>query len=131
MYEFKHNGGYTPPKGEFFYRGVERFAVHRYGECPKFLTIVRHADLEEDTPLHCVLTKSKEAVDLHVPKQDFLLKNDEDGLRFAIIKVKQKPDDDVLYWLVVRLFDRKGILVPYEVLDQSGEFALQHEAERA
>ena len=48
-------------------RDLEKWAVEKFKQCPKHITIIRHADREDDSQFHCVpmLTKDVSMVQRH------------------------------------------------------------------
>jgi hypothetical protein len=109
-------------------RDLEKFAIEKYSECPKYVTIIRHADLQDDSEFHCVLFNSLIGPilpgrsrslqrDFLVPGQDIILAHDMLYGLFSITRVLDQ-DLDVGYWLIVSVHSRMGFLIPLEKLPQ-------------
>jgi len=108
-------------------RELESLALERYKECPKFVTIVRHADREDDSLFHCV--PSKEFVgplfpggktykrNFIVPGQDVVMVMDIKFGLFTILKVLE-TDDGPTYWLISSEQSRMGFIIGYSQLPE-------------
>lgn len=104
-------------RGEFAARRLALFAVREFAECPKFVTIARHTNLSETTPVACHLADRRGIIQFQVPKQQFNFFRSRQGLKFTATKVL---NDGVSYWLVVCEETRRGFLLPRQVLDTNG-----------
>ena len=104
----------------FLVRRLEAFAVQRFSECPKYVTIIRHADLIDDSEFHCVpslpfvgpLQQGKTLYERNftVPGQRVIhIKDKEFGL-FTMLKVLEKENDSVL-WLISSVVSRMGFTI--------------------
>ena len=121
MYEFKHypSGVEIPTVSTpFDFVALQALALFRFVECPKFLTLARHTNLEEVTPLHCIAAITKQQIDLQVPRQGLLCKFDTEGLRFTVLRVVTENKHPC--WLVVCEQRRQGFLLSSHVLNKFG-----------
>ncbi len=111
MHEFKHVASTTGlPRGDFDHVKMKKKALIHFRECPKVLTLARHTDLEEDTPVHCQRNDGV-IIDYRVPRQNLQFLISKEGLRFSVVCVISSRLSR--YWLVVCENYRKGFLVPY------------------
>lgn len=104
--------------GDFDPFRLERVACGRFIECPKLITLARHTDLEETTPIHCYMLRTKKKVNFKVPKQQHVERYSGQGLRFIFVHVVS--ENGLPYWLVVCEANRYGFLVPGHVLNRFG-----------
>lgn len=102
-------------RGDFAYEKIMKRAICHFSEVPKILTLARHTDLEEDTPIHCLRTDGV-VIDYSVPKQDLHLRLTKTGLRFSVVRVVSSRFST--YWMVACENYRKGFLVPYLLLKE-------------
>lgn len=93
----------------------ERMAIAFFIECPKFLTLVRHADQAETTMLHCY-KRGKKPVDFGVPKQEVKIQTTSDGIPFSAVSVL--TEDGEKRWLIVNIANRQGFLLPGYVFNE-------------
>ncbi len=91
-----------------------------FRECPKILTIGRHADLEETTQVYCVDVISGEKLAYFVPEQKLLSRQGPELSIFHLVKVSKQQNIQPTHWLVIYSVSRKGFLVPIEVFDDNG-----------
>lgn len=114
-------------------RSLERHALEKYKECPKYVTIVRHADLVDDSEFHCVLSApfvgpprqrgySHYQKNFVVPGQKVINFDDDELGKFVLVRVI--AEDEVGYWLVASVRSRVGFLLP---LDRVPQFLLCEE----
>ncbi len=104
-------------------RDLEKWAVEKFKQCPKHITIIRHADREDDSQFHCVpmLTKDvsmvqrHEPVDFIVPGQTVIMVEDPEFGLFSIIRVTEKEGGPE-FALVTSVTNRMGFLLPLEKL---------------
>ncbi|MFA6609011.1 MAG: hypothetical protein WCT07_03855 [Candidatus Paceibacterota bacterium] len=103
-------------------REFERYSIERYQKCPKHITIIRHADLEDDSELHCVLMdyvgpKQKQNLqkDFIVPGQEVIMVYDPTFGLFSIIRVSEKEGGPE-FALVTSVQSFGGFLIPIEKL---------------
>lgn len=112
-------------------RQLEKFAVERYIECPKYMTIVRHADLEDDSEFHCVCMIASPELgpqpgigfpyyvrNFVVPGQEIINFDDEVVGKFVILRVV-KEENDKEYWLITNVWSRVGFIIPIDKLPES------------
>ena len=114
-------------KGSFQARVMSKAAILQFNECPKFLTIVRHADLSETTPLHCRVAGSRKEVDFMVPQQKLDMQYTPEGIRYSAVLVRRYGAH---YYLFVCDPIRMGFLVPakkinIKKLKRTGKFSLR------
>jgi hypothetical protein len=95
----------------------EKLALAFFIECPKFLTLGRHSDLEETTPLHCYKAGRK-IRDFGAPRQSLQIHTTKDGIPFAKLLVLDKEEKP--HWLVVNIANRQGFLLPGYVFNEYG-----------
>ncbi len=93
-------------------------AIIFFIECPKFTTLVRHADQAETTELHC-LKADRTPVDFGVPKQETRIHTTKDGIPFSAVSVL--TENGGKGWLVVNIANRQGFLLPGYVLNRFGK----------
>lgn len=106
-------------------RKLEESAVEKYRKCPKSITTIRHAELEEDTEFHCILLNPFRGPSLvgvgeylrkfTIPEQQVILVVDRDYGQFNVIQVLE-PEENVAYWLVISYTNRMGFLLPLDKL---------------
>ena len=104
-------------------RELEKFAIERYQKCPKYITIVRHADLEDDSEFHCILMNhigSSEIEtgfqkDFIVPGQEVIMVHDPIFGLFSIIRVSEKEGGPE-FALVASAQSIGGFLMPIDKL---------------
>lgn len=107
---------------------LEKDSVEKYSECPKYVTIIRHADREDDSKFHCVPFQPftgpiLPGIDPHyqrnflVPGQEIITVEDLKYGLFSITKVLEKENGPE-YWLVASVHSRMGFLIPFEKLPQ-------------
>ena len=124
MNKFAHNpDGIKVPESRtsFDFHRLMGHSIRNLVNCPKFLTLARHADLEEVTPLHCIEADTLEKIDLQVPRQSLLTKIGFEGLRYTILRVAVESKEE--YLLVVCERNRQGLLLPLNLLDELGDTA--------
>jgi hypothetical protein len=106
-------------------RSLEHYALEKYKECPKFVTIVAHADLEDDSEFHCVLSKpfvgppspkgcNHYQKNFIVPGQKVINFDDDELGKFVIVKVIAEDSNE--YWLIVSVRSRIGFILSIEKL---------------
>lgn len=123
MYDSTHK----TPTGDFQAKAISRGAVLKFVECPKFLTIVRHADLDEVTPIHCRVAGSGKEVDFLVPQQKLDMQFTPEGIRYSAVLVIK---NETPHYLFVCEWNRMGFLVPVrkintQRLKKTGKFSLR------
>ena len=100
---------------------LEKRAHERYRECPKHTTVVRHADLEDDSVFHCVPVaivgphqsgKQGNRVFI-VPGQEVVMVEDPVYGLFSIIRVFEQINGPE-YALVISVRSRMGFSVEIE-----------------
>ena len=109
-------------------RKLEQFAIEKYSECPKYVTIVRHADLEDDSEFHCMrvpissdlgpaprLYSSYYQRNFLVPGQEVINFEDDEVGRFSIVRVLES-DNGPEYWLISSVRSRMGFIIPIDKL---------------
>lgn len=104
-------------------RELEKHALEMYIECPKYTTIVRHADLVDDSVFHCFTTfVGAPAPDTDpfqrnftVPKQEVWLVEDSEYGLFSVIRVFENSEGPE-FWLVTSIRNRMGFLLPLDHL---------------
>ena len=103
-------------------RDLEKDACENYKQCPKHITIIRHADLEDDSQFHCIPMSTKdmpmqrsEPVDFIVPGQTVVMVEDREFGLFSIIRVTEKENGPE-FALVTSVTNRMGFLLPLEKL---------------
>ncbi len=112
-------------------RKLEQYALEKYSECPKYVTIIRHADLEDDSEFHCVrsllspvfgpvpcIKSSYYQKKFIVPAQDVINFEDDEVGRFSIVHVTE-VDGDSEYWLIASVRSRMGFIIPIDKLPES------------
>jgi len=109
-------------------RDLELLALERYKECPKFVTIVRHADREDDSLFHCVPSKGFVGPlipggktykrNFIVPGQNVVMVTDNNFGLFTILKVLE-TDDGPTYWLISSEQSRMGFIIGYKQLPEN------------
>lgn len=112
-------------------RKLEQFAIEKYSECPKYVTIVRHADLEDDSEFHCMrvpissdlgpaprLYSSYYQRNFLVPGQEVINFEDDEVGRFSIVRVLES-DNGPEYWLISSVRSRMGFIIPIDKLPES------------
>lgn len=106
-------------------RSLERYALEKYKECPKYVTIVRHADREGDSEFHCVLSKpfigpsplngcAHYQKNFIVPGQKVINFDDDELGKFVIVKVIAEDGNE--YWLIASVRSRIGFILSIEKL---------------
>ena len=120
VYEFKHHSSVSGlPVGNFDFRSLERLRVALFCECPKLLTLMRHANLEETSPVHCFRAGDRKALEFSVPQQRLHSRTSKEGLRFLLLKVLSEKGSS--FWLVMCEWNRQGFLLPDYILKASRE----------
>lgn len=106
------------------FRELEKFSIERYQRCPKYITIVRHANLEDDSEFHCILMdyigpkpQSWLQRNFIVPEQKVLMANDATFGLFAIIRVYEKEDGPE-FALIASVQTVGGIIISIEDLQK-------------
>ena len=94
--------------------------VRDFTECPKVLTLGRHADLEETTEVYCVDARTNEQIAYFIPKQNLLSRNGPESSIFHLIKVSKIQGTEPTHWLVIYGVSRKGFLLPVSSFDEFG-----------
>jgi hypothetical protein len=104
---------------------LEQFSLENYKECPKYVTIVRHASLEDDSEFHCVRCipligpvipgSSLSKRNFIVPGQVVLMVTDKIFGLFCIIKVLD-VDGASVFWLVSSAKSSVGFIIPLGAL---------------
>ena len=97
-------------------RELERWAIEKYSDCPRQTTVVRHADLEDDSAFHCVIAGSGVVRDFIVPGQNVLLLSDPEYGLFSTIRVRDKDGGENA--LCVSVNSRIGFLLPVDKVPQ-------------
>ncbi len=105
-------------KGNFDFRPLENLAYMRFVECPRFTTLVRHADLSEVTPIHCYNWVTRKQTNFLVPKQDLLIRYTRYGTRFVLLRVINERG--ISCWLIVSEASRRGFLLHRHILNIFG-----------
>jgi hypothetical protein len=118
-------------------REWEALAIERYSECPRQMTIVRHADNQDDSEFFCILAASFEGPVLpgvhaeyrryfDVPGQDMTVVEDSQFGPFSVVQVWDQHDRSA-YFLFTGVHSRMGFLVLADdvavLLDREEEFA--------
>jgi hypothetical protein len=129
MDEFRHDpSDDVVERGSFPFRDLEMFARARFMKCPKFLTLMRHADLLETTPIYCHDKRPYRAFRrprkkyFMVPKQELIKHTSTEGLRIFVLRVFEKgvgPRQRL--WLVVCSPMQHGYTIPAYMLNEKGE----------
>jgi hypothetical protein len=120
MYELRHRPATAGIRfGTFNFRALEAIACGRFVECPKLVTLARHTDLEEETPIHCYGWRTRKKTDFQVPKQKLIDRYTPEGIRFILIKVIS--EHGLPYWLVVCEPNRYGFLVQGHTINRFGK----------
>ena len=104
-------------------RDMEKHALEMYIECPKYTTIVRHADLVDDSVFHCYtmfVGPARPGTDPYqrnfiVPKQEVRLVEDPTYGLFSVIRVSENSDGPE-QWLVTSIQNRMGFLLAFDKL---------------
>lgn len=117
MYEFNHSG-HVVQGGSFNPSPLERFASVRFAECPRFLTLARHANLSDTTPIHCYRRYDGKQVDFLVPQQELRVRLSTSGFRYLLVRVMDSKF--VARWLVVCEQTRQGFLLHNHILNKYG-----------
>lgn len=112
-------------------RKLELHAIEKYSECPKYVTIVRHADLVDDSEFHCVRVPVSPSVgpvprinsqyyqrNFLVPGQEVINFDDDEVGRFAIVRVLE-TEEGPEYWLISSVRSRVGFIIPIDKLPES------------
>ena len=110
-------------------RKLEQYALEKYKECTKCVTIVRHADHDDDSEFHCVPAApfmgpllpgifSQYQRNFLVPGQDVINFNDEEVGRFSIVRVLEEENGPE-YWLIASVTSRVGFIIPIDKLPNS------------
>lgn len=107
-------------------RKLEQSALEKYSECPKYVTIINHADKVDDSEFHCVysfngpkLPASKLGVrNFIVPGQELINFEDEDYGKFTVVRVFE-TEEGPEYWLIVSVQSRMGFIIPFNMLPES------------
>jgi hypothetical protein len=105
-------------------REWEAHATEKYSECPKHITIVRHADLEDDSEFHCVIAtpfvgplrpgeKANYRRNFIIPGQDVMLVKDPEFGLFSIVRVMDEHDGSE-HILFTGVNSRMGFVLPME-----------------
>ena len=107
---------------------LDWFAVERYKECPKFVTIVTHADRSDDSPIHCFLAEpfmeqEERSDEVHhrdfiVPEQTLILLQDEKYGLFSLLNVIESRENKA-YWLFSSVTSRTGFIIKSDDLPAS------------
>lgn len=120
VYEFKHRSAESYlPVGSFDFRSLERLRVALFCECPRLLTLMRHASLEETSPVHCFRAGDRKILKFFVPQQILHSRTSREGLRFLLLKVLS--ENGCSFWLVMCEWNRQGFLLPGYILRESRE----------
>ncbi len=100
-------------------RQLDQYAVEAYRQCPKHITIIRHADREDDSKFHCLPMATKsvpmvrlDPIDFIVPGQVVIMVEDSDFGLFTIIRVTEQ-EDGPQFALVTSVRNRMGFLIPF------------------
>ncbi len=110
MYEFKNvEVSRGLKRGQFNHQALQEIACGRYVEGPRMLTLVRHTDYEEESPIHCFSWVTRRQSNFQVPKQKFVVRYSENGLCFVIVHVINDHGFDCL--LVVCESNRQAFLL--------------------
>lgn len=104
-------------------RSLEKDALEKYIECPKHITIVRHADLEDDSEFHCQIVAlmgppkpgTSTTRNFIVPGQEVVMVEDKKYGQFSIIRVSEEVNGPE-YALITSVHSRMGFLYPLEKL---------------
>lgn len=99
--------------------------IKEFKECPKVLTIGRHADLEETTEVYCLEAKTNHRTSYFIPKQNLVSREGPESSTFHFVKVSEKENEPSMYWLVIHGVSRMGFLFPLEMFDDGGFSSLQ------
>lgn len=121
MDEFKYSPSFyhrSASRGAFSLKGLLPLATAKFWNAPKFLTLARHVDLIDTTPLHCICVGTNHEMSLSVPHQKLLLKVSDEGALFSAVRVITASGR--VCWLVVSQPDRQGFLLPLHVLNVYG-----------
>ena len=101
-------------------RNYKTRIVRDFRECPKVLTVGRHADLEETTEVYCVDAKTGERLAYFVPEQKLLSRAGPERSIFHLVKVSKQQNTQPTHWLVIYGVSRRGFLLPIEIFDDNG-----------
>ena len=123
------------PRGNFRYAEAFEKAILRFKNVPTVMSIIRHADASEDSPLHCVPMGDFGQVDLVAPKQKAIALSAHDGGQYLAIRVTIKSDptlplfgeDSLNYWLVSSIPGRRGVLLTPQDFESCGGLESSHE----
>ena len=109
-------------------RHLEKLSLEAYKECPRFVTIVTHADRTDDSLFHCVpaqpfIGPKKPGTffyhrDFIVPEQEIILLQDNDYGLFTLLRVMDSNQGPT-YWLLSSVTSRMGFLVRHSDLPNS------------
>lgn len=121
---------YMNPNGlKVVVKGLEEIAVEKYFECPKFLTIVQHANRMDDSEVHCVPklpcvgpTVLAEGYSYQrnfiIPGQNLILAEDERFGLFSIVRALEK-EKGVWFWLITNVVNNwGGYIIPIDKLPE-------------
>jgi hypothetical protein len=108
-------------------RELEGMSVEKYRECPKHTTIVRHADLVDDSVFHCVPVipfvgppqqgENPWHREFIVPGQEVLMGEDPTYGLFTFLRVLWEKRG-VEFWLVTSIRSRIGFLLPLAIIQE-------------
>lgn len=116
MYEFKNiDSSRGLKRGKFDHSALQNVACGRYVEGPRMLTLVRHTDYDEASPIHCQSWVTLKESHFQVPKQKFMVRYSENGLCFVIVHVINDRGFDCL--LVVCETNRQAFLLNPNVIN--------------
>jgi hypothetical protein len=106
-------------------RSLEKLALETYRECPRFVTIITHADLTDDSGFHCVpsapfvgpkpVNNFSYQRDFIVPGQEITLLQDDTYGLFTLLKVLDTQDGPA-YWMLSSVASRMGFIIAYDEL---------------
>lgn len=120
-------------RGTFLHAEAYKKAVQRFKNVPTVMSIIRHADASEDSPLHCVCMSDSGQVDLVAPKQKAIALSTHAGDQYLAIRVTIKSDptfplfgeDSLNYWLVTSIPGRRGILLTHQDFESCGVTSIE------
>lgn len=104
---------------------MDVFAIEKYSQCPKQLTIVENATLPSDSGFYCIpmnncavhLGANTIIREFIVPQQCAIIAKDRKYGLFSVLRVTditEGPD----YWLVTSVKSLVGFLLPFDKLPQ-------------
>ncbi len=113
MYEMKHKSPADKmPRGDFLAKNLEAKAIEKYIDVPNLMTCARHAALQDETPIHCLLQGNAAQVNFLVPKQSLDSRQSPDGHQYLILIVIKEGDlSGNHYKLVICQDNRTGFLL--------------------